>query len=70
MPKNEAERAAQERYKVPIDKAGLDYIARPMDKEKFDGNFDKAFPDAFVPFWKRKKNNGDDTPGDKEDDSS
>ena len=42
MPKNEAERSAQERYKVPIAKAGLDYIARPMNREKFNENFDKV----------------------------
>jgi len=39
--RREAEKAAQERYNVPLDKAGRDYISRPMDKDKFDENFEK-----------------------------
>lgn len=43
MPRNEAERSAQERYNVPIAKAGLDYIARPMNKKKFDEGWERCF---------------------------
>ncbi len=28
---------------------------RTADKERYDGNFDQAFPNAFVPSWKRRK---------------
>lgn len=28
---------------------------RTADKEKFDVNFDNAFPNAFVPSWKRRQ---------------
>jgi len=37
------ERAAQERYNVPKDKAGRDSIARKMDMDKFRGNYDGIF---------------------------
>lgn len=37
------ERAAQERYNAPKDKAGRDYIARPMDMDKFRANYDDIF---------------------------
>lgn len=28
---------------------------RVTDRETFEDNFDKAFPNAFVPSWKRKR---------------
>ena len=37
------ERAAQERYNAPKDKAGRDYIARHMDMDKFRANYDDIF---------------------------
>lgn len=52
-------REAQQRNNIPIDKAGRDYIARHSDKKKWDDNYDKAFPNAFVPHWKRNKEKTD-----------
>jgi len=49
------EREAQQRNNIPIDKAGRDHIARPRNIKNWDENYDKAFPNAFVPSWKRKK---------------
>lgn len=61
MPRNEAEFEAQKRYNVPIDKAGRDYIARPMNKKKFNEGWDRIWG---------KKNKEDSSSGDKEHDGS
>jgi len=38
-----AEKEAQERYNVPIDKAGRDYIARPYKISKYEEGWERIF---------------------------
>ncbi len=43
MPKNEAERGAQERQNIPKEKAGFDYISRGRNWDNWDSGYNRAF---------------------------